>query len=587
MLILLFGFIFRASLAFSAVELQSVTVDKSGATDVVRIMVDGNVIPSSIRKESTGQWVLDIPNASVANGVETQKDFSADSAFIKSVSIYPSPELLDDLRVTFQSSDEVSPRVMQSAGKIEIFFETVASAASEKKSMAAVIDTNTVSPGSEEGIDKFLDSRRSREFRGKPISLNVRDGEVTDVLRLVASASGFNVVIAQEVRGKVTLSLDEVPWDQVLDLVLRTSSLSAERQANVLRVTTLQSFAKEKQEELQARRAADATAPKLTKVFPISHANPDQLLSVLKTFISGADGAAGGGSFSGGSSLAVDQRTNSLIVKDIADNLDRMTKLIALLDTETPQVLVEAKVVEATESFSKGLAGGVGIVGKSVTSPWSIGMNASSSSGMLGSASSGSVNGLDMSTSNSWSFGFLPGIGRVNAFLNLSEVEKQVKIISSPRTVVANRSQASILQSTPVIVQLPQQNSLTGQLQNISQIQQANLSLTVTPTVTNDERVLMELVIQRDVPEVAGNQTAVSNRNINTKVLVPNGQTLVIGGIYSLDVQKSSSGVPWLRKIPIIGAFFGSEQESTTRSELFIFVTPRILNPRKSGLSDT
>lgn len=183
------------------------------------------------------------------------------------------------------------------------------------------------------------------------------------------------------------------------------------------------------------------------------------------------------------------------------------------------------------------------------------------------------------------SLSFIPGVSRLNALLNLGESENQVKVISSPKTVVINKEKASIVQGTPVLVPGTTTVAGVGTVPTTT-VQNANLSLNVKPTVTNDGGVLMDLTVTRDIPfQLSGGNTAVANRNINTIVLVDSGATLVIGGIYTMTVTHSSSGFPVLRKIPILGALFGSDSDETDRSELFIFLTPRILNTKEAGLS--
>lgn len=448
--------------------------------------------------------------------------------------------------------------------------------------------------GAKDTIQQFLENRSSKNFNGSPVSVMVRDADVREVLRLISETSGFNIVVGPGVEGKLTLSLVDVPWDHALDIVLQTLKLGAERNQNVLRVLTLNNLKQEKEEEIAARKASEESAPRVTKVFPISYADPRQLEASLKSF-----GSSGVGKPSG--TVGVDVRTNSIIVQDIQDNIDRMTKLIQILDTQTPQVLVESKVVEARESFAKGLNGRLGVGAGGNFAAENLQMFSSSNGAnpvdLLVGSSDGSVKGAFADGTSvagrsnaggvlgfSPFLGFLTGGVRINAILELSETESEISVVSAPKTVVLNKEKAKILSSSPVIVKIAGQSS-TGSAISQDQLIQANLSLEVEPTVTNDETVLLQLTVTRDIPTTApGGLNAVANRNLTTKVLVESGSTLVIGGIYTLDRQVLSQGFPLLRKLPLIGWLFGGESESTAKNELFIFVTPKILNTRKAGI---
>jgi type IV pilus assembly protein PilQ len=461
-------------------------------------------------------------------------------------------------------------------------------------------------------LDEFIESRETHRFVGKPITLKVRDADLVDVFRLIADTSGFNIIVGEEVKGKVTLSIEDVPWDQALDVILETQKLGAERTSNLLRIVTLANLTSEKQAELAAQQATEASAPRVTRVFPVNYAKLDDLTTILNKFVgnsNNAPSAAGAGlgaaalaqaaSLSGSTVVQGDTRTNSIIVRATQENVERVHKLIQILDTQTPQVLIEGKVIEATEGFSKSIGGQIGFGKQNGTGQYfssfagadpvdplfSInGSNSIFPTGGSQAAAAGSGGSFGLSPQ----LAFLPGNLRLNALLNLSESENSVRVISSPKAVVLDREKANIVQSTPVLT-LTVAQTANGPV-SIPSVQQANLSLDVTPTVTNEGSVLMQLSLSRDVPISLGSvngqpSSAVANRNVSTRVLVESGSTLVMGGIYTMDQTKTSSGFPVLRKIPILGALFGSDSDSTTRSELFFFITPRILNLKESGIS--
>lgn len=430
-------------------------------------------------------------------------------------------------------------------------------------------------------IDQFLDSSSTKRYIGRHITLQVKDGDVVDVFKLIGETSGFNMVIGTDVTGKLNLSLVDVPWDLALDTILTTNKLGAERTGNVLRIAQLTTLTAEKLAQQQARIAAENSAPRVTRIFPLSYATGQSLLPVLTRFGAGTAGTTSTPAVPR-DTIVVDERTNSLIIQDTADNLERMAKIIKLLDRQTPQVQIEAKVVDATENFSRAISGAFGIT---ADPSWG-GLGASFLQGTSGPVMPGSV-ATASTTQGLNSFGMKLKIGalaglRLGALLSLAESESRARAVSSPRTVVLNKQTASIVQGIPVLV------PVTVQTQNGSapstEIRSANLSLNVTPTVTNDGNIVMQLNISNDIPRSLGNSnTGISNRNITTQVVAESGATIAIGGIFTSTESSSEGGIPFMRKLPIIGALFGNESRTNERTELFIFVTPRVLNEEIMG----
>lgn len=431
-------------------------------------------------------------------------------------------------------------------------------------------------------IDAFLEASKSKKFIGKPIRVVVEDVDIQKVFQMIAEASGFNVIVGGEVVGKVTLTLEEAPWDQVLDLILTQFQLGAERNNNVLRVTTLAKLAQEKQLIAATKKAAEDSAPRVTRVFPISYAKLDDLVTVFQKFASTTGDASK-------TVVQADSRTNSIIVRDTAENIDRIKKLIEILDTQTPQVMIEAKIVETSEGFSNSLSGSLGVM-KHSSNPGSFSVNGGTLSPLdgvpdfttIGASSSRSATSTPTGLIGmSPTIGFIPGVQRLNALLSISENENKTKIAASPKLVVLNKETANILSAQSIAVT----NSTTsgGATTTTTTFIPLNTSLNVTPTVTNDGSVLMDLNISKD--SSGNNGTTPSPRNLKTKVIVDSGSTLVIGGIYNDEKTKTEGGFPVLRKIPILGVLFGDQSESDARTEIMIFITPRILNEKESGLS--
>jgi len=440
------------------------------------------------------------------------------------------------------------------------------------------------SPRNGDRLNQFIETRSTGRFSGSPVTIQVRDADLVDVFRLIGEASGFNIVMGDDVKGKITLSLERVPWDQALDLILRTQQLGAERTHNVLRIVSLANLAKEKRLELEAQVAAQASTPRVTRIFPISYASLGDLQTLLTRF---AASTSAGGNLNDPVLIQSDERTNSILVRDTPDNVEKMRKLIEILDTQTPQVMIESKIVEASENFNNTLNGAFAFSatdnGGNVLGDFSFnGLTTSTATALVPGTTTGAI-----ASTFSPSINFIPGIRRLNALLTLTEAESRLKVIGSPKVVVLNKESANIVSGQPVLI--PSSTVQSGIVVGTSSVQQANMTLTVRPTVTNDGSILLDLTVSRDVPVplVGGTstQSGIANRNLRTKVLVGSGNTLVIGGVYTQTTTHTESGFPFLRKIPVLGALFGKREDSTQRAELFIFVTPRVLNEKEAGLS--
>lgn len=615
-------------------------IDFKGTTDPSEITIqsDGPVTFQKLENTQDNQVILELQGAQISKANSRNIDTSSFNSKVSLISPYQVVGQPDTVRVVVQLRGPGSADAIQEGNLIRIKVSNSASSVSSSDSpiaaslgaapapnstenilpsVPAIPNTPTTDPvpvtpsvnnpqepntitlqnGQKTHLDEFLDGKKVQKFTGKPVTMQVRDAEVSDILRLIGEASGFNVVVGDDVRGKLSLSLVDVPWDQALDVILHTLHLGAERSNNILRVVTLQNLTTEKQDEYRAKKAAEDNAPRLTRVFPISYANLTDLQGVLTKFASSNSTSGGLAALPGTTPLVeVDRRTNSIIVRDTGDNIDKMKKLIELLDTQTPQVLIEAKVIEATESFSKSISGSLGIGSQGSTSFVSSFAGGNPIDPLVGSPGV-FANGTAVGTASNptgapnGTFGvnpslsFLPGQIRLNALLSWGESESQVKVVSSPRTVVLNKETANIVEGTPVLVPGTTTVAGVGSVPTTT-VQQANLSLNVTPTVTNDGSVLMNLTVAKDVPQSLGNgNQGIANRNMTTLVLVESGSTLVIGGIYTMRSQHTGSGFPYLRKIPLIGALFGNESDDTDRTELFFFITPRILNQKEAGLN--
>lgn len=401
-------------------------------------------------------------------------------------------------------------------------------------------------------------------FYGKKISIETNNIDVRDALSLITEESGVNMVVSEEVRGPLSLKLRQVPWDQALVVIMRAKKLGYTRQGNVLRIAPLQDLKAEEDDATKMAAARKTVEPLKVRMFPVSYAKVDELEKKIKDFLGDRGKVVG------------DARTNSLVVTDISENIDRVAKLISSLDTQPPQVLIESKIVEAQESFTRNIG---------------VNWGASGSPIKLGNTARGPVNmnpsfSINPSANSSGNFNFNLSVGTLDVFgtlqaaLALSESEEQVKIISAPRIMTMTNEKADINQTTEVPVRQVTQNGTA--VQESFQFKPLTLKLEVTPQVTADGSVIMKVLVNRqfrgaDVSSAGQGAFAVNSREANTKVLVKNGQTAVIGGIYQSDAVEGESGVPWLREIPIVNYLFRSKNTSKAKSELLVFLTPRVI----------
>lgn len=584
-------------------------IDFNGKVDPNLLMIKSDG-PVTFRQDSgeENQVVIEITDAVLPKSLGRKIDTSSFQGALTLISPYQVPNQENTVRVVLQFNSP-PPNVEISQSDLVLTARVSGGPSSgstndneknkEKKKesidQAQTSENESTNQGATDSsiplktkLEQFLENRATQRFIGKPITLQVRDMDVGDVFRLIGDASGFNIILGDDVKGKITLSLTDVPWDQVLDVILHTLGLGADRTNNILRIMTLQALTVEKESELRAQRASEANAPRVTRIFPISYASLTDLEKLVATF-------GGFGSTSAGQdrSLVSDNRTNSLIIRDLPNNIERIKKLIDYLDTQTPQVLIEGKVVEAGEDFTSRIVGRLGLGkngGIDATSYFGAFNTGTPLDSLFGSPGVQSINGPVGDSGNGGAFGFspsvnfIPGFDRLNALLALTEVENQAKIVAAPKAVVLNKEKATIVQGTPVGILT--ETTSGGITTRTTSVQIANLRLEAKPTVTNDGSVLLELTLTRDTPRrLTDAAVAVANRSITTIVLVESGTTLVLGGFYTITEQKGSSGMPWLRKIPIIGTLFGNESSNVERAELFFFITPQILNPKKAGLN--
>jgi type IV pilus assembly protein PilQ len=431
--------------------------------------------------------------------------------------------------------------------------------------------------------------QQQKVFTGRRVDLDLKDADIHNVLRLLADVGQVNVITADNVGGAVTIRMRNVPWDQALDVVLQSKGLGMVRQGNMIRVAPLAELEKEREMQLARRQQEVRLAPLETRLIPVSYADAATVQERAGTMLSERG------------TVAVDERTNTLIVRDIAGNLNQIEELVRSLDTQTPQVLVEARIVEATSRYIRDVGiqwGGDATFSGSTGNP--TGLAFPNSVGVVGGASDGNTPTAGLSPfSNAvpnpnfavnlpaavgtgsggalgLSFGSIDNTINLAVRLSAAEATGLLRILSSPRILTLDNHEARISQGTLIpFSQVSAQGVQTT-------FQEAKLQLLVRPHVTADGGVSMHVKINRDEPDF--NQTSargdptILKREAETELLIMDGHTAVIGGIYTRNTGRNLDQVPFFGDIPLLGLLFQRRRASDTRGELVIFLTPRIVN---------
>lgn len=402
-------------------------------------------------------------------------------------------------------------------------------------------------------------ARKKKEitYSGDRLSLNFQSIEVRSVLQLIADFTGLNVVVSDAVRGEITLRLKDVPWDQALAIILRTQGLDKRQQGNVLYVDTAKNIRSREKADQEATAQVEQLVTLRTEIIALNYADAKDMASLINT-------KNGNNSIlSERGNVTVDKRTNSLLVQDTPAKIDQIRALIAKLDVSVRQVLIEARIVTASDRFTHEL----GVVfsgsdrntqgGESIGTDFNVSLGANSPAGTIG-----------------FNLAKIPLGAELELELSAAQVEDRAEIVASPRIITSNKSKARIEQG----VEIPYDEKTSSGATNIA-FKKAVLSLEVTPHITKDNRINMEISVTRDsVGGLFNGIPSIDTREIETQVLVENGQTVVLGGIFEETNAASTRSIPFLGDLPIIGRLFRHDVERNDKSELLIFVTPKILD---------
>ncbi|MEZ4299832.1 MAG: type IV pilus secretin PilQ [Polyangiaceae bacterium] len=578
----------------------------------------------------SGKSVIEITGATLPDALQKKLDTTAFGGPVSSVSVYrrksdPTKVVIEvarpeGTRASFTRKDgtlvysfsaapvaPAAPAVAQAASKAPAAAAAPAKSDAPRSRTIAreeeitdipkVEQTFSFAAGTKESIsepdqaDAFLPvfAGQQKRYTGKRVDLDLRDADIHNVLRLLADTGKVNIVTSDTVTGNVTIRLRNVPWDQALETILQAKGLGMVRQGNMIRIAPLADLNKERELAIARRKSELQLAPLETRLIPVSYASAEDLQARAKDLLSPRG------------SIAVDARTNVLIARDVAGNLNQIEELVSSLDTQTPQVLIEARIVEATSRYQRDIGiqwGGDATFGPATGNP--TGLAFPSSVGVVGGASDNqtptgglspfrnnvpnpnfavnlpAIVGTDQGGALGLTFGSINNTVNLAVRLSAAEASGMLRIISSPRILALDNHEARISQGTLIpFSQISAQGVQTT-------FQEAKLQLLVKPHVTQDGSVGMHVKINRDEPDF--NQTSargdptILKREAETDLLVLDGHTAVIGGIFTRNSGRNIDQIPLLGDIPILGVLFQRRRSNDQRSELVIFLTPRIVN---------
>ena len=573
-----------------AMEMKAINFVQKGEVSELEFIFDSNDIQASkFQVKEDKQIIVDLSDVTATERVMRAFDTSEFSGGVVFVKAYKKPKSDKDIRIAIQLRDNVRSVLVRKTNRVVLQIENRFGVFSQKKAEEGQTFKEKISDMSSEEAAKLnipksdsiedilenLTMSGRKKYIGKKITMNLKTVKPEEILKIIAETSGFNIIITEDVKkmNAISLSLVDIPWDQALDTVLDMNKLVAKKNGMILVVNTLNNATLEQESVKKAKMSAVEQEPMLTKVFPISFANIEDLQKIVAEYSTEKRGK-----------ISRDTRTNSLIVKDTGDVIEKIKKIVELLDTQTPQVLIESKIVEVSERYTKeiGLEKGLQFGYDPITSL----------SGATAPANSGTFSFSSAPTSTSNIFGLT--IGRFNRLinldftLNLMESEEKAKIISSPKVITKNNVKAEIIQDENFYYL--ESTVSDGNTTNKWVPQQAKLSLAVTPQVTNDGSISLDVSVQKDSLGTAfalNTPKPETKRTVKTQVLVDNGATVVVGGIYTYVNRESHSGVPFLQDIPLVGWLFRTQwNPETEKKELIIFLTPRIINQEEAGLVD-
>lgn len=547
-------------------------------------------------EEGEGRVIVHLTEANIP--MDISEEFG--KVIVKFLGIKLPAELRQTLDVLDFATPVKSISTFEEGDNVRIEIEPISNNFEHVAYQANNIFTLELKPISKETLEEVKKAKFG--YTGERLSLNFQDIPVRAVLQLIADFTGLNIVVSDSVDGNLTLRLKNVPWDQALDIILKAKGLSKRESGTVMMVAPSEEIAAQEKIDLEAQQSITELSPIRSAFFTINFAKVTDLATLFSGGASGGDAvdasAPSSGILSSRGAVIVDERTNTLIIKDTEEVISEVRRTLLKLDIPIRQVMIASRIVIATDEFTKELGSRFGVThaestsnGFGATSGTFRGTDTIASSGLTNIAANGAPEpfsipsgaaaadrlNVNLATSGaaagSIAFAVLSGSSLIDLEISALQAENKGEVISSPRVVTADRHQAHIEQG----VEIPYLTASSSGATTVS-FKKAVLSIEVTPHITPDDRVIMDLKVNNDtVGDIFAGIPSIDTREVGTQVLVNNGDTVVLGGIYEQVSRDEVDKVPFLGDIPLIGYFFRHTLESDQKRELLIFVTPKIL----------
>lgn len=517
---------------------------KGGAETLIQLN-SSNVKPQLI--EAQGQVTITLPATQLGEGQYVELDVVNFGTPVEKIETFQDES---SSRVVFSHSGNVAARFVQVENAITVFISEIEQAKEEQEAEQQV-------------------------YTGSPISLDFQDVPVRQVLQIIAQVNGFNLVTTDTVSGNITISLSGVPWDQALDMILQIKGLGKRLEGNILLIAPSEELTARETQELQSKQQVADLAPLRNATITVNYAKAIELATILNS--------EGGGILSPRGSVTVDERTNTLLIRDTLESIDDARGMVELLDIPVRQVLIESRMVTVNDSVDEELGVRWGFTSRQndVSTSGSIEGADSANAGNVGTIDNRLNVNLPVANENAGFLAFQVASLVDGTILDLElsalEAENKGEIIASPRITVANQQEAYIEQGTEIPFVAAASSGATA-----VEFKKAVLSLRVTPQITPDNRIILDLVVTQDtrgetVSTSTGNAVAIDTQELSTQVLVENGETVVLGGIFQQTSTNSVNKVPLFGDLPVLGALFRNKANVIEKRELLIFVTPKIM----------
>jgi len=518
----------------------------AGEGRIVVSLTDSTIVADI--KEEAGKILINFQGAKLPQALQQSLDVIDFATPVKTID-------------TFQDGDDIQ-MIISPTGDYEHL--------SYQSDKTLTIDVKPLTPAQKASIKKT-------QYAGEKLSLNFQDIEVRAVLQLLADFTGLNVVVSDSVQGSITLRLKNTPWDQALDIILKAKGLAMRKNGSVMLVAPGDEIAAREKLELESQKQLAELSPLRSELMQINYAKAAAIASIIKSDSNTLLSERG--------NVTVDERTNTLLVRDTIDRLSEIRKLIASLDIPIRQVLIESRIVIANDGFSRDLGTKIGVRATQKSGENTI-RTAGRASGLNAAPGNNATTADDFNVNlpvatgqaipGSFAIGLLTNTALLDLELTALQSEGKGEVVSNPRIITSNQKEAFIEQGT----EIPYAQSSSSGATTVA-FRKAVLSLTVTPQITPDDRVILDLRVTKDsVGELFNEVPSIDTKEVQTQVLVDNGETVVLGGIFEQTKKKDSYKVPLLGDIPLLGWLFRSTSVVDEKDELLIFVTPKILKER-------